>query len=433
MKSLKILKDLVSIVVPAYNAETYLRENVESILEQTYKNIEVIYICDGCTDHTVDILKEYEDDSRLKIIVKNQNEGAAIARNKGMEIATGDWIIFFDSDDLFEKDMIESMLQAAMETKADIVGCYWCLFDESPSSNNFVDNELRKIQCFTYPVINTLEEAKHIIQLVDKGPCTKLVHKSIYQKSEVFFQNIPNANDVYYSMAAVMNSKKIIYVDKVFLHYRSDKGRTTLSTLRNRKKCYIWEACDEVYKYILSDKGNVKFLQSFYNDILFNIFVYLKSPLFDSLIDELQHKYFRKWGMIGRQIEDKLSYINKVIFRKLLANDRNIEYDELSKLAKMEFVKDISKKGCSIWGTGRQGKQLFNDLEGMDIRFRHVFDSAENKIGLNFYGYTIENFEIGQEDNIIITTPLYFEEIKNKIGYRAKQIYNLEKDIWKIP
>lgn len=88
-------KGLVSIVVPVYNAEQFLRENVESIINQTYEQIEIIYVCDGCTDHTVEILCEYaKKDFRITVKVETENKGAAISRNIGMNMATGDWIIF---------------------------------------------------------------------------------------------------------------------------------------------------------------------------------------------------------------------------------------------------------------------------------------------------------------------------------------------------
>ena len=106
--------DMVTIIVPAYNAGIFLEENIKSIFGQTYKNIEVIYVCDGCTDNTVDILKQYISDNRLKVCIQTENHGAAVSRNIGMNMAQGDWIIFLDADDLFEPNMIEEMVTTAL-------------------------------------------------------------------------------------------------------------------------------------------------------------------------------------------------------------------------------------------------------------------------------------------------------------------------------
>jgi len=425
--------NLVTIVVPAYNAEAFLKENIESILGQTYKDLEVIYVCDGCTDRTVEILEEYKSDNRLSVVVQKENQGAAVARNIGIDMATGDWIIFLDADDLIEPNMIECMVHTALEMGADIVGCYWDIFDDVPDKNAEVRNEMRKKLCASYPIVDTQKEYRQIMQLVDKGPCTKLVHKSIYKKPEVHFQSIQSANDVYYSMVAVMNSHKIVYVDKVLWHYRTDKGRATLSTLRNQKKNYIWEACDKVYQYILSEEKNKRYLQSFCNDIFDNVCVYLKNPVYDVLVDDLQSKYFAKWQMANGEVEDKLSCFNCVIYRKLLANDRCLNHRDLIRLSKIEFVRRMSKIGCSIWGTGEQGQLLMDDIVKTDIKVQHVFDSSPTKWGTSFYGYVVENFEEVETDNILVTTSKYYAEIKKQLEGKAANVFDIDDEIRLIP
>lgn len=424
--------NLVTIVVPAYNAEAFLKENIESILGQTYKDLEVVYVCDGCIDRTAEILEEYKSDNRLSVVVQKENQGAAVARNIGMEMATGDWIIFLDADDLFESDMIECMVNTAQETGADIVGCYWDVFDDVPAGSRVVNDEKRKRYCKEYPIIDVHKNLKHIMQMVDKGPCTKLIHKSIYKKQEVYFQKLPNSNDVYYSLTAVMNANRIAYIGRTLLHYRSDKGRTTLSTHRNLKKNCIWEACDKVFEYIISEEKNRIYLQSFYNDVINNVRDYINFPVFEILIDELQNKYFVKWGMANGEVEDKLSCFNCIIYRKLLADDRCLDYWDLVRFSKIEFVRRMSKIGCSIWGTGERGQLLMGDIAKTDIKIQHVFDSSSTKMGTSFYGYVVENFEEVEADNIIVTTSKYYDEIKEKLEGKVANIFNIDEQIWVI-
>lgn len=436
MKYMELTKkqnDLVTIVVPAHNAEDYLKENIEAILGQTYKNLEVIYVCDGCTDRTVEILEIYQNDSRLKVIVQKENQGAAISRNIGMEMATGDWIIFWDADDLFAPEMIEVMVQAAQDTGADVTGCYWEYFDEKPSKRHKVYNEWRKMYCSAYPIVDIHKNSKYIMQLTDKGPCTKLVHKTVYRKPEIYFQNIPSTNDVYYSMMVAMNANKIVFVDKVLLFYRSNNGRTTLTTQRKRKKNYIWEAYDKIYEYILLEEKNHEFLQSFYNDVLDIVLICSSEDTSAVLIDELVNNYFEKWGMNHKGIEEQLHLINKITYRKIRAGERGLRPLEIHKLARIEFLDNISSFGCSVWGTGMMGEVLFESVEETDIKFVHVYDSASDKWGMDYHGYCIECFEDFQADHIIVTTPAYYEEIRKQIGDRAEHVYNLEHEIKKIP
>lgn len=427
---------LVTIVVPAYNAEAYLKENINSILRQTYKNLEVIYICDGCTDSTVDILRQYTEDTRLKICVETENRGAAICRNVGMEMASGEWIIFLDADDLFEDNMIEEMVACAVDEKADICGCYWENFTVEPNINQHIANEIRKIHCKSYPIIETQKQLRQIMQLVDKGPCTKLVHKSLYKKAEVYFQAVPNANDVYYSLICAMNAKKIVYVDKVFLHYRSDNGRSTLSTERNRKKPYILEAYDKVYEYILSRENKKDLLISFYNEICASVFFYYDKPVISFIIDELNRKYLEKWEMLNEAELDKvLSFVNKEIYKRILKKDIHGNKEELVLSARIEFVRKFSQEGCSIWGTGVVGSEILAKVSQTDLSVLHVYDSSKDKIGKKIFGYLVEEFDEceAQDDNIIITAAKYYEEIREQIGNRAKRIFNLEEQIWNIP
>lgn len=424
-------KELITIVVPTYNAEQFLRENIESIINQSYRNLEIIYVCDGCTDGTIAILNEYAiTDERLIVKVEPINQGAAMSRNIGMAMATGDWIIFLDADDLFDNKMIEEMLSAATEAQADIAGCYLEYFDDVPNENVHINNEMRKQYCKNYPVIETQRELGHIMQVIDYGPCTKLVHKSIYKKDEVFFQSIPNTNDLYYSISVVINSTRIVYVDKVLLHYRSNKNRNTLSTDRNLKKSYILEAFDLIFKYI---KDNECLLKSYYNEIMVNIDSYKEYEVYDSFFECLKDTYLCKWEMYKQNIWKKLSCVNRCYYNNLLCGDKKKEKQEIVMWAKVEFVREMSEKGCSIWGVGVMGSNLLKEIADTPIKIQHVFDSEPNKWGKMVEGYLIENFEDIQTDNIIVTTSRYYNEIKKQIGNRAKNVYDLEKQVWLIP
>jgi glycosyltransferase EpsH len=426
--------DLVTIVIPAYNADQFLRENVESIINQTYKNLEIIYICDGCTDGTVALLQEYaEKDSRIVLQVELENQGAAKSRNIGMNKANGEWIIFWDADDVFNCRTIETLLITAVKEQADVVSCYWECFEEVPSGHAIIDNEMRKLCCDTYPVVNTSKELHQIMQLVDNSPCTKLVHKSIYRKEEVFFQDVPNANDVYYAMVVAMNSHKIAYVDEPLLYIRMNKNRSTISTIRDSKQSFILEALDQVYRYIVCMENRKLLLQSFYNNVFYNFSYYLELPVYDLLFDSLRNNYLEKWNMMEEKIEQGLTCVNKVLYQNVLANKRNIDRQNLLLHAKVELVRRLSVKGCSLWGMGIMGKKLLEELSKTGIKIQHVFDSAQAQWGKVLYGYVVENFNEVQADHIIITTPQFYDEISKQIENRVQNIYNPEQQIWLIP
>ena len=111
---------LVSVIIPAYNIEDYIGRCLDSIISQTYKNLEIIVVDDGSRDYTGEILDNYaKKDRRIKVIHK-ENGGVSSARNKGIEAAEGDYIGFIDGDDLIEPEMYKTLVDLLEEENADI-------------------------------------------------------------------------------------------------------------------------------------------------------------------------------------------------------------------------------------------------------------------------------------------------------------------------
>ena len=130
-----MIKDLVSVVVPIYNVERYLDRCIESIVNQTYTNLEILLIDDGSPDHCPEMCDEWaKKDHRIRVIHK-KNAGQGMARNTGIENASGEYICFFDSDDYIDKCLIEKSYQVICEEKADIV-LYGCV-NAYPEKNRY--------------------------------------------------------------------------------------------------------------------------------------------------------------------------------------------------------------------------------------------------------------------------------------------------------
>ena len=114
---------LISVIIPVYGVEKYIAQCLESVINQTYNNLEIIVVNDGTKDRSAEIAKEYAAlDSRIKVY-DFENGGLSVARNRGLEIATGDYISYIDSDDWIKKNMYETLLEAVMKNDADMVKC----------------------------------------------------------------------------------------------------------------------------------------------------------------------------------------------------------------------------------------------------------------------------------------------------------------------
>lgn len=117
------MDDLISIIVPVYNTSKYLEQCIKSILEQTYKKLEIILVNDGSTDQSPQICEKFrKSDSRITVI-HQENQGLSAARNKGIEAATGKYLMFVDSDDYIGKDMVETLYSFLIENNADMSMC----------------------------------------------------------------------------------------------------------------------------------------------------------------------------------------------------------------------------------------------------------------------------------------------------------------------
>ena len=131
-------QDLISIILPVYNVKPYLEECLNSIINQTYKNIELIIVNDGSIDESDFICERYKElDSRIKVIHDNENHGLSYARNKGLDMCSGKYINFIDSDDYVSLDFIEKLYESIISNEADISMCGYSTF----SSNKIIESK----------------------------------------------------------------------------------------------------------------------------------------------------------------------------------------------------------------------------------------------------------------------------------------------------
>ncbi len=124
--------ELISIVMPAYNCEKYITESINSVINQSYKNWELLVLDDGSKDETLNIINEFgQKDSRIKVFPNGKNMGVSATRNRGIDLATGNWIAFLDSDDMWTTDKLENQLAIVEEKLAEFVFSGASYIDES--------------------------------------------------------------------------------------------------------------------------------------------------------------------------------------------------------------------------------------------------------------------------------------------------------------
>lgn len=213
------MEELITIIIPIYQVEKYLKKCLDSVIYQTYRNLEIILVDDGSTDKSPQICDEYKNkDSRIKVIHK-KNGGLSQARNVGMRIATGKYIGFVDSDDYIGKDMYQVLYNNMIKTNSDISICNLIQVKENDNINY---NEIEKKQYILEEY--TKEEALHLLieNKIKSYAWNKLYKREVLNSIE--FPIGKKMEDLAVMYKIFEKAKKIVYTDKVEYYYLQRKN-----------------------------------------------------------------------------------------------------------------------------------------------------------------------------------------------------------------
>lgn len=209
----------VSVIIPVYNAEQYLAESLDCIINQTEKNIEIICVDDGSDDKSLSILKNYQEkDSRIKIL-EQQNKGAGAARNLGILNSNGEYLYFFDADDLCASTLLEKTLKIAEETNADIVAFNGEKFYED-GKKEFKTGISSKNLPRGLKVFSWRDLPGTIIQTVNVVPWNKIIKASFVKDNNIRFEEISSSNDITFSAVCNATADRIAFTEEKLHKYR---------------------------------------------------------------------------------------------------------------------------------------------------------------------------------------------------------------------
>ena len=221
----------LTVVMPIYNAYDYLRPALDSVIDQTLREIEIICIDDGSTDPTLSVLKEYQKlDSRVRIVTEN-NAGVSVARNKGLVRARGEYVIFLDADDFYELTLLERLYNAAKEQDLDITVCGYDMYnDKAARFEEGVDGEEDKpLRAGEVVSKATLQDG--IFQSTTSYVWNKLFKTSFLRDKELnFAPELYVFEDVHFILTTLSMAQRIGKIDDKLIHHRiySNQSRPKL-------------------------------------------------------------------------------------------------------------------------------------------------------------------------------------------------------------
>lgn len=219
----------VSVIIPVYNVENFLKQCLDSVANQTLQDFQVIVVDDGSTDGSGKICDDYAAlDSRF-IVIHKINGGLASARLAGAEKATGDYIINVDGDDYLEKDMLKSLYDAAITNDCDVAVCTF--------NRILPDGSIQKAGYKLSGVYDRQRIKKELVPFIVPGTdaeifspnvWTKLIRRELYLKNLTYYdKNLSMSEDVVITVANLINAQSLVYVDKPLYNYRITEGQMT--------------------------------------------------------------------------------------------------------------------------------------------------------------------------------------------------------------
>lgn len=272
----------ISVILPIYNSEKYLTATLESIEHQDFQNYEIIIVDDGSTDSSRKIVAEFEKHLPIRYFKNDKNSGAAYSRNRGITLANGSYLIFLDSDDLFEPILLSELYSAITKFNADIaVAEFDSIFNDVYSIKDF-DFSSKQLSELTNKTFR-YGDIPEYLRYLDNVPWNKLFKKSFITENELHFQDIPSSNDVYFCNIAMLLGN-IIHVSSIapLVHYRILRDNS-ISKVRN--PFYEYEA----YRYLFQEIQNRKLScpDRLINSAIYGLFKYIRTCRAD-----LKKEYF---------------------------------------------------------------------------------------------------------------------------------------------
>ena len=363
----------VSVIVPVYNAERYLKECLDSIVKQTLQDIEIICVNDGSTDGSLKILEEYaRKDSRI-IVLSQENKTAGAARNKGMEVATGRYFSFLDADDFFEPDMLEKAYKSAVEHQAEIVVYRSNRYDEKRSmftgSNWTVREELLPDkEVFSHRDMND------IFYAFMGWAWDKLFDAEYVKRLNLKFQEQQSINDLFFVYSAMANAKRIHVIDKILIHKRTNNaGAITTEYTQNSKWRNFYNAVYALKNQLQQWNIYEELKQDFVNYALYftlwNLDKYISIQNYQELYETVKQEYLAKLDIVAELPEDY--FWRKDDYKKLLElkKSNSVEYRWLRRLQMKNgsflFPFELVDKESNIvlYGAGAVGIEYYRQIK----------------------------------------------------------------------
>lgn len=346
----------ISVIVPVYNVEEYLEECLDSIINQTLEDIEIICVNDGSTDNSLKILEKYsQKDERIKII-SQENQGLGATRNVGMEHAIGEYISFIDSDDYISKDAFKSLYDNAITNNSDIVLFSITHFFEDGTSyvtKNKIEYTLKN-QDFSQYIFNDIDVKNHILEY-PWNSVSKLYKNEFLKKENIKFPINIAYEDVLFHVKVILKAKSISLVPKHYYKYR----RSNISSIMHdtSKTMDIFKVVNSVENFLKDEN---------YFEKIKNEFVKFKYGQLNQYITISKSETY--FNIAKKEIKGLNRYINEEELKEVLGKSLNeikiiLDCDSFKEYECKLSINELNKENKKLSKENKKLKKKYNSLK----------------------------------------------------------------------
>ena len=355
---------MLSVIIPVYNVENYLNECLDSVTSQTLDDMEIIFIDDGSTDNSPDILKEYsKKDKRIKIITK-ENGGQATARNLGIKEAQGEYIAFVDSDDFIEPTMFEKLYTKAKDNNLDIAMCKIATFDNQTEEikDNVWYYMLGVFRDFEKDIFNH-KDTKEFTCHIAVTPYNKIYKTTLLKENNILFPEGLIFEDEKFFYDTYLRAKKVSIVDEFLYYYRINRKGSTVDTIKDNDFSDI-VPISKLIRETFKETDNYED----YKILLSNRFIHLQLARFTQTSQKYKENFF---NLLKSDLEEVLA--DRTIYDNLesdvkLRVDKIINSESLNEFEKLDEDKVFSVV-MACYNAENHLDETINSLLGQSFSF----------------------------------------------------------------
>lgn len=325
----KNMEELISVIIPVYNKEKYIKETILSIINQSYNNLEIIIVNDGSTDTSKDICMEFEKkDDRIRLI-NTENHGAGHARNIGIDIAKGKYISFIDADDYVNRDYYNILYNMMVKYEADIAECKYIRVKQN--EKNIQNKKKDNIKLFTNIQKLEILYGEDVHEYVNSViMCNKLFKKELFKKT--YYPENRVIDDEFITYKLIYKSKKIVTTDRELYFYVQSEDSVMRNNFKEKRVIDTIDVYDEVYKFSVDNN-----IQEIQEEVLIRYLNYCIELVHKTKLSEQIHEKDKVIRFIQEKFEEK-----KKIYYDKYNND--IVCSKLEKI-EIDFNNEIKNRG----------------------------------------------------------------------------------------